>query len=176
MQDTFHHKDIGGRERHLMYDLLPFPNIVGATIEEQTAQINNYLIQLKETLEFVLTDISVENLSQELVTKLNELGADIEKSNEEREEQLNQVANKNITVSDVINSSAFEKALDSATPKKYLVSAEQVQTSDEPEGINIYAIEDANGQIKQFTVKNGKTPNVEFTVNFDTGNLEYTTS
>lgn len=139
-----------------MYDLLPFPNIVGATIEEQTAQINNYLIQLKETLEFVLTDISVENLSQELVSKLNDLGADIEKSTEEQEDQLNQIANKTLTVSDVINSSAFETALDDATPKKYLVSVEQTQSSEEPEGVNIYAFEDGNGEVKQLTIKNGK--------------------
>ena len=67
-------------------------------------------------------------------------------------------------------------ALDDVKPKKYLVSAEQIQTSEESEGINIYAIEDESGRIKEFTVKNGKTPNVEFNVNFDTGNLEYITS
>lgn len=159
-----------------MYDKLPFPNIVGATLEEQTFQINNYLIQLKETLEFILSDISEENLSQELITKLNSLGADIEKTNEEKDDQISQVANRTLTISDVINSNAFKTALDDVTPTEYLVSAEQIQSSNEPEGINIYAIEDASGQVKQFTVKNGKTPNVTFAVNFDTGNLEYTTS
>ena len=66
-----------------MYDMLPFPNLSGGTAEEQVAQINNYLIQFKETLEFVLANISIDNLSQDLVDKLNTLGADLEKSIED---------------------------------------------------------------------------------------------
>ena len=159
-----------------MYDMLPFPNITGTSVGEQTAQINNYLIQFKETLEFILTNISVDNLSPALIDKLNGLGAEIEKTTEEATEQIQQVSNKALTVSDVINSQAFESAVDSAVPHKYLVSAEQIHTSQESGGINIYAIEDASGKVSQFTVRNGKTPNVEFSVNFDTGNLEYTTS
>ena len=139
-----------------MYDLLPYPNIVGATVEEQTAEINNYLIQLKETLEFILMDISEDNLSQHLVDKLNSLGADIEKTNEDKDDQIAQVSNKTLSVSDVINSQQFKLALDTVTPEEYLVSVEQIQASDEPGGINIYAIEDASGQINQFTITNGK--------------------
>lgn len=159
-----------------MYDLLPFPNILATDTNDLASQVNNYLIQFKETLEFVLTNISTENLSSDLISKFNELGAEIEKSNEERDDQLNQVSSKAITVSDVLNSSAFGQALENAKPKEYLVSAKQIQTSNEPEGINIYAIEDSSGEIKNFTVKNGSTPNVEFAVNFNTGNLEYTVS
>lgn len=59
-----------------MFDMLPFPNISGKTVEEQASQINNYLIQLKESLEFVLTNISTDNLSQELIDKLNALTDD----------------------------------------------------------------------------------------------------
>ena len=155
-----------------MYDMLPFPNITATTVEEQTKQINNYLIQFKETLEFILTNISTDNLSPALIDKLNSLGAEIEKTTEETTDQIQQVSNKAITVSDVINSQAFKAAV----PQEYLVSAEQIQTSDESGGINIYAIEDASGKVSQFTVKNGETPNVAFTVNFETGNLDYTTS
>lgn len=153
-----------------MYDLLPFPNFAATDASDLTAQLNNYLMQFKETLEFVLTNISTDNLSPDLIAKLNDLGAEIEKSNEEREDQLGQVSSKTITVSDVLNSSAFKQAI----PSKYLVSAEQTQSSDEPEGINLYAIEDSSGEVKTFTVKNGKTPEVEFSVNFNTGHLEYT--
>ena len=159
-----------------MYDLLPFPNINGKTVEEQAFQINNYLMQLKETLEFILTSISFDNLSQEVVDKLNSLGADIQKNEETREEELSQISNKALSVSDVINSNAFDLALEGAGPKKYLVSAEQLQSSNEPDGINIYAIENESGEIKQLKVKNGSTPKVEFNVNFNNGNLEYTTS
>ena len=159
-----------------MYDMLPFPNINGVNVEEQVAQLNNYLIQFKETLEFILTNISVDNLSSELVDKLNSLGADIEQSVEDRDDQIQQVSNNALTVSDVINSTSFKNELQKVTPSKYLVSAEQIQISNEPNGINIYAIEDESGELKEFIIKNGKTPNVDFSVNFNTGNLEYITS
>lgn len=113
-----------------MYDMLPFPRIAGKTPEEQIAEINNYLIQFKETLEFILTNISTDNLSDELVSKLNSLGAEIEKNIKNVDEQMQQVvSSKTLTVSDVVNSDAFKTAIETS---------------------------------------------VTFTVNFDTGELEYT--
>lgn len=119
-----------------MYDILPFLRSTSKIPEEQIADIINYLIQFKEALEFILLNISVDNLSKDLVDMLNTLGADIEKSNESREEQISQVSNKTITVtvSDVINSALFKSAVNAAVS------------------------------------------NIKFTVNFDTGNLEYTVS
>ena len=96
-----------------MVDMLPFPNINGNTPEEQISQLHNYLVQFKETLEFMLTNISTDNLSQDLVNKLNTLGADIEKSNQEKDDQISQVVSQAVTVSDVINSPAFNVALGS---------------------------------------------------------------
>ena len=119
-----------------MYDILPFPNVNAATPEEQVAQINDFLIQFKETLEFILTNISVENLSQDLVDKLNKLGAEIEQSAEESNDQIQQVSHNAITVSDVINSPTFGAAIESEV--------------------------------------SSKVSNIKFTINFDTGNLEYT--
>lgn len=95
-----------------MFDMLPFPDVSGNTPEEQIVNINNYLIQFKETLEFMLTNISTDNLSKDLVDKLNTLGADIEKTNEEKDDQLSQVVSQAVTVSDVINSPAFKMALE----------------------------------------------------------------
>ena len=94
-----------------MVDMLPFPNISGNTPEEQISQLYNYLVQFKETLEFMLTNISTDNLSQDLINKLNTLGADIEKSNQEKDDQISQVVSQAVTVSDVINSPAFNVAL-----------------------------------------------------------------
>ena len=74
-----------------MIDALPYPRLVGATPEEQIRELFNYLIQLKETLEFVLMNISTENLSLELINKLNSLGADIEKANSDRQDELAQL-------------------------------------------------------------------------------------
>ena len=118
-----------------MYDIFSFPNITGGTSEEKIAQIYSYLIQLKEELEFQLMDISEENLSQKLVEKLNELGADIEKSNMEREDQMQQAITKTLTVSDVLNSALFKAEIES--------------------------------------LKNKLATSFTFTVNFETGNLEY---
>jgi CRISPR/Cas system CMR subunit Cmr4 (Cas7 group RAMP superfamily) len=95
-----------------MFDILPFPNISpNKSTEEQVSEINHYLIQFKESLEFILSNISTENLSQELVDKLNSLGAEITKSNEEQEEKVQQAV-RTLTVSDVLNSDAFKIALD----------------------------------------------------------------
>ena len=99
-----------------MYDILPFPNITATDTKEQVAQINNYLIQFKETLEFILTNISVDNLSQELIDKLNSLGAEVEKTQVLKEEEIQQVSNRIISVSDVINSSMFEATLEERIP------------------------------------------------------------
>lgn len=98
-----------------MFDILPFPNITSAETKEQVAQINNYLIQLKEELEFILTNIGADNLSPELRDKLNALGADIETSKDEYERVTQQVHNQSISVSDVINSPLFDVALEGAT-------------------------------------------------------------
>lgn len=117
-----------------MVDILPFPRITANTPEEQIAELTNYLVQFKETLEFALMNISTDNLSAELVERLNALGTDIEESNKNREEELAQVNTKSLTVSDVCNSDVFKTSV--------------------------------NSQISSIT----------FSVNFDTGYLEFETS
>lgn len=102
----------------MMVDMLPFPRITGATSEEKMSDIINYLIQFKETLEFALMNISTENLSPELVNQLNELGANIEKSNVDREEEVAQLSKfSSITVSDVCNSALFKNEIDNRISK-----------------------------------------------------------
>ena len=96
-----------------MVDIFPFPGITEKTPEKQIGEIVNYLIQFKETLEFAITNISTENLSEELVRKLNELGADIEKNKDDRKEEIAQISNKSLTVSDVCNSEIFKAAVKS---------------------------------------------------------------
>lgn len=159
-----------------MFDVLPYPNITASDSKEQMAQMLNYLLQLRETIEFELMSISAENLSPDLKAQLDSLGADIKTSNEEREEQLQQINNRSLTVNDVINSESYKaslKSLEEKIPTEYVVSAEQVQSSDEEGGINIYAFTDNSGEMKVLQVKNGYTPTIVLTVNFETGNLEY---
>ena len=95
-----------------MVDMLPFPRITGDTPEKQIVELTNYLVQFKETLEFVLTNIDTDNLSPDLIKRLNELGADIEKSNVERENELAQISkNSGLTISDVCTSAIFSNAV-----------------------------------------------------------------
>ena len=97
-----------------MMDMFSFPRITEDTPEKQIAELVNYLIQFKETLEFNLMNISTENLSQELINKLNELGADIKKNAEDREEAIAQLSKNNVlSISDVINSELFNSSIKS---------------------------------------------------------------
>ena len=156
-----------------MQDIFEFPNITAGTPQEQAKQINDYLIQFKERLEFVLMNISVENLSKELREKLSSLGTDIKNSNEEMGDQMQQVAKKTISVSDVINSEMFKSALKAVSdtiPTEYVKSV-VAEESTEDAGIDIFTIKDSKGKVSEYGVKNEKP--LVFSINFDTGNLEY---
>lgn len=176
-----------------MYDMLPFPNITATNAEEQVAQINNYLIQFKETLEFILTNISVDNLSQDLIDRLNALGSDIEKSHKEREEEIQQVSGKMLTVSDVINSSTY-KADQEAREAEVQKNREDIETLSQtiqsvsdrvltiPEIIASEEyqkdMDEMETEIQQKVEANLPTASeilesFEITVNYDTGHLEY---
>ena len=127
-----------------MYDMLPFPNITATKPEEQVEQINNYLIQFKETLEFILMNISMDNLSKDLADKITSLGSSIEKSSVERADEIQQVTNKmgGSSVSDIINSPLFQTELDARVEENMPTASEVLES-------------------------------VEITVNYDTGHLEY---
>ena len=89
-----------------MQDFLPFPNITATEPEEQIVQINNYLLQLKEELEFILTNISTENLSQELLKAITS-GAKSDGFTTEQLSMVQQMAGKGLSISDVVNSKEF---------------------------------------------------------------------
>lgn len=158
-----------------MYDILPFPNITATETKEQVEQINNYLIQFKEILEFILTNISADNLSPELRNQLNSLGTEIETSKEKQEDVTQQLSHKTLTVSDVINSQLFKNAI----PSDYISSGKQTYTSTEDNGENVFTFTNANGTQSNFVCRNGSKgnpPNVTFTVDYNTGELKYTSS
>lgn len=58
-----------------MFDRLPYLNLTEKDTEGQISQIVNYLIQLREELEFALSDIGAENLSDSLNEELTKLKA-----------------------------------------------------------------------------------------------------
>ena len=156
-----------------MYDMLPFPNITATTTEEQVSQINNYLIQFKETLEFILQNISVDNLSSDLINKLNALGSDIEKSHVEREEEIQQVSGKMLSVADVINSSMYQ------TDVSARIEANKITVSDVVNSTQFQSEMDSVEQTVQQNVEEKlPTPSeivdaMDLRVNYETGHLEY---
>ena len=160
-----------------MQDIFEYPTLISTEPEEQIKELVHYLLQFKETLEFTLANITTDNLSTDLVAKLNALGADIQSNREEREDQIQQVVNNSITVYDVIESDAYKASLgavEDKIPAEYIRAIEQRQASAEPGGVNVYAITDASGDQTEVSILNGRTPNVTLTVNLATGNLEYT--
>ena len=74
--------------------MLPFLRITGNTPEKQITEITEYLTQFKETLEFILSNISLENLSPELVRRLEGLDNTIAQINSNREEEIAQISRK----------------------------------------------------------------------------------
>ena len=191
-----------------MYDILPFPNITATDTKEQVAQINNYLIQFKEELEFILTNIGEENLSDNLVQVLHSLQNNTQVSADD--DTLQQIAQSSLKISDVINSQLFkaetikgvkvngtllerdvDRAVNVPVPTEYIVGGQQTITSTESGGVNVFTFTNANGETDTFEVRNGakgdkgdagatgadgKTPTITLSINFATGNLEYTSS
>ena len=186
-----------------MFDILPFPNITAKEPDERINQVVDYLLQFKEDLEFILTNLSTENLSPELQARIASVKASTDVFTAEQTEQIEQM--KGVTVSDVLNSSAFLTYADNVTKYvddsesdankytdnklkelDYIVSGEQTQTSEEDGGINIYTFSNNDGSKSTFEVRNGKkgdkgdkgnngdSVDVTFTLNYATGNLEYT--
>ena len=74
-----------------MFDVLPFPRIMGDTPEKQINEILSYLIQFKETLEFALDNITEENLSPDLVALINGLGANVSGNSTDKEAEFAQL-------------------------------------------------------------------------------------
>jgi hypothetical protein len=182
-----------------MYDILPFPNITATDVKEQVVQINNYLIQFKEELEFVLTNLGEDNLSESLRQTINALSENTHSDADE--ETLQQIVQSGLKITDVINSRLFkeetlkgvrvngillarddDRVVDVPVPTDYIKSGKQTTTSVESGGLNVFTFANADGSTNTFEVRNGAkgdkgdTPNITLSVNFDTGNLEYTSS
>lgn len=78
---------------------LPYPNLLARTDEEKIEELVRYLIQFRERLEFILSDIGTDNLSPELATKIASING--------------------ISVQDVVESPIFTEAVKSIISKTY---------------------------------------------------------
>ena len=94
-----------------MRDLLPFPMIRGKLPETQVEELVTYLVRLKEELEFILSNISEDNLSEGLKKRLNSLGESIGANTAKSEDELLQVTSKIMSVRDIVGSDVFKEAV-----------------------------------------------------------------
>lgn len=94
-----------------MRDLLPFPLLRTKTPETQIEELVTYLVRLKEELEFILANISEDNLSEGLRKKLEKLGVEIGTSTNQREDELLQVTSKILSVRDIVGTDVFKEAV-----------------------------------------------------------------
>lgn len=79
-----------------MVDMLPFLRTSGSTTEQQLAEVISYLLQFKETLEFVLTNISFDNFSPDVKETLDKLAEIIANNNAEKEDEFEQFIKNNV--------------------------------------------------------------------------------
>lgn len=94
-----------------MRDLLPFPMLRSTTPETQIEELVTYLVRLKEELEFILANVSEDNLSEGLRKKLEKLGVEIGTSTNQREDELLQVTSKILSVRDIVGTDVFKEAV-----------------------------------------------------------------
>ena len=94
-----------------MRDLLPFPLLRGKLPETQIEELVTYLVQLKEELEFILSNISEDNLSEGLKKRLNSLGESIGTNTTKSEDELLQVTSKILSVRDIVGTDVFKEAV-----------------------------------------------------------------
>ena len=166
-----------------MYDMLPFPNITATDTKEQVAQINNYLIQFKETLEFILMNISVDNLSQDLINRLNDLGAEVKKSQTAREEEVQQVSNRIVTASDVVNSAVYKADMNAreaqiqeniqAVSDRILTIPEIINSEEYQADMDVMEAEIQKNVEAKVPTASDVVNAMDLRVNYDTGHLEY---
>ena len=145
-----------------MNELLPSPHITALNDKEQIQQMRSYLFQLKESLEFILTNIGKENLSAPMLKELQKIGVSIEEVQNDvdmrQKTTVGLINESNLTVSDVIESALFEA--EKAELKEYADNAaseaaqnpgEHTHTKDEVGLGNVDNTADADKSVKHAT-------------------------
>ena len=92
-----------------MEHLIPYPNFRAADERNKVKQMEDYLYQLRETLELALTDIGPANFSAAFRMELQNIGMEmqnVQTNTEESQQRVERVSGAQITVSDVLNSEA----------------------------------------------------------------------
>ena len=100
-----------------MEHLIPYPNFRAADERNKVKQMEDYLYQLRETLELALTDIGPANFSAAFRLELQNIGMEmqnVQTNAEESQQRVEKVSGSQITVSDVLNSEAYKASIEAA--------------------------------------------------------------
>ena len=100
-----------------MEHLIPYPNFRAADERNKVKQMEDYLYQLRETLELALTDIGPANFSAAFRLELQNIGMEmqnVQTNAEESQQRVERVSSSQITVSDVLNSEAYKASIAAA--------------------------------------------------------------
>ncbi|MDD3369125.1 MAG: hypothetical protein PHP50_09610 [Lachnospiraceae bacterium] len=149
---------------------LPHPQILATTTEDQVTQIYNYLIQLKEEIEFYLQNISSDNLSQNFVQQLVSMQDMIAATRTDAMDAQAMAQSGRITIEDVIKSSLFKNVIDETkkevnTYTDNSVSAMETKLKQDIAATAEKTLQEAKAYTDLFEYK--------ITVNYETGELEY---
>lgn len=90
---------------------LPYPSILEGDNENQIQIIYRYLIQLHDALEFEISNISSENLSDSLTLHLETIQALIKATSETADNAQIIAQQRGVTIEEVVSSSLFKAAL-----------------------------------------------------------------
>lgn len=100
-----------------MEHLIPYPNFRAVDERNKVKQMEDYLYQLRETLELALTDIGPANFSAAFRMELQNIGMEmqnVQTNTEESQQRVERVSGAQITVSDVLNSEAYKASIEAA--------------------------------------------------------------
>ena len=93
----------------MISDKLPNLDINPRSVEGTQRVLVEYILKLKDALEFILNDIGIDNLSKDVIDVLRKVDNSLSRIDEENGENIQQLNSK--TVSDVINSDALKNEI-----------------------------------------------------------------
>lgn len=102
MQDLLHCKTLGNRGRYLMYTISP-PNITAETDTGKLAQLQSFLFQLVEQLNYVNNTIEIDQITDETRSALGNVVSD--RINKELKNQYDQVKSIVVKTADLVQAS-----------------------------------------------------------------------
>lgn len=90
---------------------LPFPSIIQGETREQIEDIHQYLLRLREELEYIISNLSTENFSTDLNSQFETIVQLVNAAVEDAESARISAAN-GLTIHDVVGSALFKQSME----------------------------------------------------------------